>query len=115
MIVEFVSTLLPAFYNLLPRVGYNLTGDIGTVATAGISSFSVLSWVHPQGKGVLILCICCLQVMGGLTGRFGFLEKGCRQLSTILPVAGGQVNSLHEEEYFGSQIQVQFANSAFLG
>lgn len=114
--MEFVSTRLPAFYNLLPRVGYNLTGGIGTMAIAGISSFLVLPWDHhPQGKGVLILCICRLQVMGGLTGRFGFLERGCRQLSTILPVAGGQVNSLHEEEYFGSQIQVQFANSAFPG
>lgn len=51
MIVEFVSMLLPAFYNLLTGVGYNLTGDIRTMAIAGISSFSVLPWVHlPSGQ-----------------------------------------------------------------
>lgn len=89
MIVEFVSTRLPAFYNLLPRMGYDLTGGIGTMAIIGISSFSVLPWDHqPQGKGVLFLCICCLLVMRGLTGRFDFLERGCWQLSTTLSVVG---------------------------
>ena len=51
MIVEFVSRLLSAFYNLLPTLGDNLAGGIGTMATAGVSCFSVLPWDHlPSGQ-----------------------------------------------------------------